>query len=218
MPFPKDPAELQVISTVVSPQLTSSLHLQETDHFFENTKLGAIFPEVLSTSHVIQLVELASAKLLKPCLARDCDVLVTNRVDVKHLRPSAAGTRLITEVTYVGLEQEEVGNASMNLVAKFEGLISGYDGAGFCIARVDVWLSIVCKINIEANAILSIGTPMDVKNALTQAKTAWNTALANRRSELIHANKDALRDRIACERSKGGRYGFLSGCEHCIQH
>lgn len=84
MPFPKDPAELQVISTVVSPQLTSSLYLPETDHFFENTKLSAIFPEVLSTSHVIQLVELASAELLKSCLARDCDVLVTSRVDVKH--------------------------------------------------------------------------------------------------------------------------------------
>lgn len=105
----------------------------------------------------------------------------------------------------------------MDLVAKFEGVLSGYDGAGLCIARVDVWLSIVCKVNIEANAILSIGNPLDVRNALTQAKTAWNTALANRRSELIHANKDALHNQIACERSKGGRHGFLSGFEHCIQ-
>ncbi|KAF7161732.1 hypothetical protein CNMCM5623_007219 [Aspergillus felis] len=214
MPFPKDPAELQVKTakvtcTVVSPQLTSSLHQLDIDDQYENGKLGGVvFPQVLSTSRAIQLVEIASAKLLKPCLVQDCDAIVTNRVDVKHLRPSVTGTRLVTVVTYV---------ATRDSLAGVEGVIS--DSAGLCIAMVDVWFSLVCKINVESDAILSLENLVDVRNALIQAKGAWNTSLANRHSDLMGVNGDSrLHHQIACERSKVGRYDFLSGFEHCIQH
>ncbi|GIJ91227.1 ankyrin-2 [Aspergillus pseudoviridinutans] len=213
-PFPRDPAELQVkaakvICTVVSPQLMSSLHQLDIDDQYENGKLsGVVFSEVLSTSRAIQLVEIASAKLLKPCLVQDCDAIVTNRVDVKHLRPSVTGTRLVTVVTYV---------ATRDSFDRVEGVIS--DSAGLCIAMVDAWFSLVCKINVESDAILSLENLVDVRNALMQVKAAWNTSLANRHSDLMGGNGDLqVRHQIACERSKVGRYDFLSGFEHCIQH
>jgi hypothetical protein len=120
-------------------------------------------------------------------------------------------------VTYVGLEQEGVGNGARNSLAKVQGVVSGADGARLCIAKVDVWISIVCKVDVEAAAILNFGNPLDVR-ALTQANSAWDIALANDRSDLMHANKDAPRIRLASDRSKGGRHDFLSGFEHCIQH
>lgn len=141
-----------------------------------------------------------------------------NRVDAKHIRPSVAGTKLVTEAIYVGLEQEGVGNGARNSFAKVEDVISGYDGAGQCIAMADKWLPIVCKVNVEATAILNLGNPLAVRNALTQANTAWDIALANHRSDLMRANKDTLRSRLASDRSKGRRHGFFSGFEHYIQH
>jgi fluoroacetyl-CoA thioesterase len=61
------------------------------------------FPEVLATSRMIALMELAAAKLLRPLLnAGELSVGVT--VDIRHKAATPIGGRVRAVATYLGLE------------------------------------------------------------------------------------------------------------------
>lgn len=69
--------------------------------------LGALtedtFPEVLATSRMIALMELAAAKLLRPLL-RQGELSVGVTVNVKHLAATPLGGRARAVATYAGPE------------------------------------------------------------------------------------------------------------------
>ena len=61
------------------------------------------FPEVLATSRMIAMMELAAAKLLRPVL-REGELSVGVNVNVKHLAATPLGGRARAVATYAGPE------------------------------------------------------------------------------------------------------------------
>jgi predicted thioesterase len=65
------------------------------------------FPNVFSTSQVVELVERTSAKLLEEFAEEQCEALVTVRVEVNNLRPCLKGPFLTTVATFLRWEEQE---------------------------------------------------------------------------------------------------------------
>jgi predicted thioesterase len=61
------------------------------------------FPEVLATSRMIAMMELAAAKLLRPLL-KEGELSVGVNVNVKHLAATPLGGRARAVATYAGAE------------------------------------------------------------------------------------------------------------------
>ncbi|KAF2250971.1 hypothetical protein BU26DRAFT_603474 [Trematosphaeria pertusa] len=61
------------------------------------------FPAVFSTSRLVALMEIASARLLEPCLSPG-QLSVGVRIDVTHSAPTPEGTEVTAEAKFVGRE------------------------------------------------------------------------------------------------------------------
>ncbi len=61
------------------------------------------FPEVLATSRVIALMELAAARLMKPLLQAG-QLSVGVSIEIKHFAPTPVGEEVKALATYTGLE------------------------------------------------------------------------------------------------------------------
>ena len=66
-----------------------------------NTGEGTVFPPVFSTPRMIALMELASARLLRPLL-RPGEISVGAGLEIAHTAPTAPGARVAAKARYVG--------------------------------------------------------------------------------------------------------------------
>lgn len=61
------------------------------------------FPEVLATSRVIALMEIAAARLMKPLLQAG-QLSVGVSIEIKHFAPTSIGEEVEVAATFLGLE------------------------------------------------------------------------------------------------------------------
>lgn len=91
---------------MISPGSTAEIALEvryeDTAHAL-STLTDDSFPEVLSTSKMIALMELAAAKLLRPLL-KPGELSVGVTVDIRHLAATPVGGRARAVATYIGPE------------------------------------------------------------------------------------------------------------------
>jgi predicted thioesterase len=91
-----------MIATGDTAEITLEVRYEDTAHAL-STLTDDTFPEVLSTSKMIALMELAAAKLLRPLL-KDGELSVGVVVNVKHLAATPIGGRVRAVATYTGPE------------------------------------------------------------------------------------------------------------------
>ena len=75
---------------------------EDTAHAL-STLTDDTFPEVLATSRMIALMELAAAKVLRPLL-KEGELSVGVVVNIKHLAATPQGGRVRAVASYVGLD------------------------------------------------------------------------------------------------------------------
>jgi predicted thioesterase len=95
----ENPAMLQPGTTA---EIGLDVRYEDTAHAL-SALTDDTFPEVLATSRMIALMELAAAKLLRPLL-REGELSVGVVVDVKHLAATPVGARARAVATYLGPE------------------------------------------------------------------------------------------------------------------
>jgi len=83
-------------------EIAIDVRYEDTAHAL-STLTDDTFPEVLATSRMIALMELAAAKLLRPLL-KDGELSVGVVVNVKHLAATPVGGRARAVATYAGPE------------------------------------------------------------------------------------------------------------------
>ena len=62
-----------------------------------------VFPAVLATARLVALMEIASARLLQPCLG-DGELSVGVNVEIKHSAPTPVGASVTATARYLGRE------------------------------------------------------------------------------------------------------------------
>jgi predicted thioesterase len=89
-----------MIEVDATAQIALEVRYEDTAHAL-STLTDDTFPEVLATSKMIALMELAAAKLLRPLL-RDGELSVGVVVNVKHLAATPIGGNVRAVATYAG--------------------------------------------------------------------------------------------------------------------
>ena len=89
-----------IIPAGATAEIAMDVRYEDTAHAL-STLTDDTFPEVLATSKMIVLMELAAAKVLRPLL-RDGELSVGVVVDVKHLAATPKGGRVRAVATYAG--------------------------------------------------------------------------------------------------------------------
>jgi Predicted thioesterase len=93
---------LPMIETGTTAEIAHEVRYEDTAHAL-STLTDDTFPEVLATSKMIALMELAAAKVLRPLL-KDGELSVGVVVDVKHLAATPKGGHVRAVATYSGPE------------------------------------------------------------------------------------------------------------------
>lgn len=100
-------------------------------------------PDVLSTPNLVDIMEHASSACMEPSYKwRVCTISVPFKTLIVHSVPVPPGTSVTATAHYEGREKET-----------FKFLVTAYDDAGE-IAKGTFWRSIVCKENLENEALL----------------------------------------------------------------
>jgi predicted thioesterase len=151
------------------------------------------FPNVLSTSQIVEFVDRASAKLFEEFDQQQCEALVTVRVNVNHLRPCLSGPSLTAVATFVGWDEQEGDKPPVIRVACT--VSDSVDGPAGIIARADAWFSLACRINLESAACLRLDNYWTLTHTLSEARQSWTTG-HHRPSGLDHAIKHGDNDLV----------------------
>jgi len=89
-----------MIESGANAEIALQVRYEDTAHAL-STLTDDTFPEVLATSKMIALMELAAAKLLRPLL-KESELSVGVVVDVKHLAATPKGGNVRAVATYTG--------------------------------------------------------------------------------------------------------------------
>jgi len=91
-----------MIAAGASAEIVFEVRYEDTAHAL-SVLTDDTFPEVLATSRMIALMELAAAKVLRPLLAPG-ELSVGVTVDIRHTAATPVGGRVRAVATYAGLE------------------------------------------------------------------------------------------------------------------
>jgi predicted thioesterase len=105
-------------------------------------------PDVLSTPNLVDIMEHASSACMEICFKRSaCAISVPSKILIAHSVPVPPGSTVTATAHYEGREKNT-----------FKFLVTVYDAAGE-IAKGTFWRSIVCKENLENEALLRQKSP-----------------------------------------------------------